>query len=264
MTDEGLYADDLALGLVLADVADAVTLARFQALDLVVETKPDLTPVSDADTADGAGPARAPGRARPGDVVLGEEYGGAARDVGAPGSLDPIDGTKNFVRGCPSGRRSSRCSTTGCPSSGWCRRLRSARRWWAATGAGAWGSAPGSRRDGRLRVSEVARLEDASVSYSDLAELGRPAPAFDALLAIAWRSRAYGDFWSHVLVAEGAVDLAAEPELALWDVAALIPVVREAGGRVTGCDGGPCTGAAGALTTNGALHDAALHALDPR
>ena len=137
------------------------------------------------------------------------------------------------------------------------------RRWWAATGAGAWGSAPGHPRRA-LRVSEVARLEDASVSYSDLAEWGDQRPAFDALLATAWRSRAYGDFWSHVLVAEGAVDLAAEPALALWDVAALIPVVREAGGRVTGCDGGPCTGAAGALTTNGALHAAALNALAPR
>ncbi|HYN75990.1 MAG TPA: histidinol-phosphatase, partial [Candidatus Limnocylindria bacterium] len=254
---------DLALALELADAADVLTLDRFQSLDLVVETKPDLTPVSDADTATERVLRERLAASRPEDGVHGEEYGGEADVHGRTWVLDPIDGTKNFVRGVPVWATLVALLEDGVPVVGVVSAPALGRRWWAATGSGAWGSSlSGAAR--RLRVSEVSRLEDASVSYSDPEGWGERQPGFESLLATAWRSRAYGDFWSHVLVAEGAVDVAAEPQLALWDVAALIPVVVEAGGRVTGCDGRRATGAAGALTTNGFLHEAALAALVAR
>ncbi len=257
------YAADLALALELADAADVLTLERFQSLDLVVETKPDLTPVSDADTATERVLRERLAAARPEDGVHGEEYGGEADLHGRTWVLDPIDGTKNFVRGVPVWATLVALLDDGEPVVGVVSAPALGRRWWAAIGSGAWGSSPGGPQR-RLQVSEVSRLEDASVSYSDLHGWGDRQAGFEALLATAWRSRAYGDFWSHVLVAEGAVDVAAEPQLALWDVAALIPVVVEAGGTVTGCDGRPATGAVGALTTNGVLHDAVLAQLAAR
>jgi histidinol-phosphatase len=133
------------------------------------------------------------------------------------------------------------------------------RRWWAARGAGAWATfAGGAPR--RLAVSRVAALEDASLSYSELTEWPDP----QSLLALAgrvWRTRAYGDFWSYVLVAEGAVDLAAEPDLSLWDMAALAPIVTEAGGRFSGVDGVDGVQQGSAAASNGRLHDEFLAAL---
>ena len=209
-----------------------LTLSRFQALDLVVETKPDLTPVSDADTATERVLREHLSAARPDDVVLGEEYGGAA-GAGRTWVLDPIDGTKNFVRGVPVWATLIALLDDGVPVVGVVSAPALGRRWWAASGSGAWGTSPGGATR-RLRVSEVSRLEDASFSYSSPGGWGARRPGFDTLVGTVWRSRAYGDFWSHMLVAEGAVDLAGEPELALWDVAALVPVVVEAGGLVTG------------------------------
>jgi histidinol-phosphatase len=247
------YQDDLTLALSLADEADVLTTARFQALDLVVETKPDLTPVSDADRATEEALRIRLAAERPRDGVLGEEYGDQQPTADRRWVLDPIDGTKNFVRGVPVWATLVALmdgddvvvGVVSAPALG--------RRWWAARGLGSWtgGSLAGKRQ---LRVSDVRQLGDASLSYSD--DRGFPdADGFTRLRGTCWRSRAYGDFWSHVLVAEGAVDVAVEPELSLWDIAAFVPVVEEAGGRVTGLDGTPARGAAGALSSNGVLHE---------
>jgi histidinol-phosphatase len=258
------YADDLALAQSLADVADTITQARFTAADLVVERKPDLTPVTDADRAVERAIVELIEAERPGDAILGEEFGshGTAQRRWV---LDPIDGTKNFVRGVPVwatliGLLDGDDAVVGVVSAPALNR-----RWWAACGTGAW-STVGAGEPRRLSVSRVHDPADASLSYASLSgwtELERR-DRFLALLDTVWRTRAYGDFWSYMLVAEGAVDLATEPELALWDMAALAPIVTEAGGRFTGLDGRPGVHSGNAAASNGLLHDALLAAIGDR
>jgi histidinol-phosphatase len=257
------YADDLRVALKLADRADAITTARFGAADLRVETKPDLTPVSDADRAVERAIREHLTEARPGDAVLGEEFGGADDGGGRRWIVDPIDGTKNFVRGVPvwatliallDGPGEPVVGAVSAPALG--------RRWWAHRDGGAWTSTFGGGRR-PIHVSAVTDLADASLSFSSLsgwAALGRR-DAFVTLTDRVWRTRAYGDFWSYMLVAEGAVDLAAEPELSLWDMAALAPIVTEAGGRFTGLDGVDGVGQGNAAASNGLLHAEFLAAL---
>ncbi|HYQ74136.1 inositol monophosphatase family protein, partial [Cellulomonas sp.] len=245
------YDDDLRLAHVIADQVDALTMSRFKAQDLRVETKPDLTPVSDADRAAEELIRAQLSRARPRDAVHGEEMAdtghGPRRWV-----VDPIDGTKNFVRGVPVWATLIALLDGDEVVVGLVSAPALSRRWWAAVGSGAWtGRSLASAT--RLQVSEVGRLQDASLSYSSLGgweEQGRLDHFLDLTRKV-WRTRAYGDFWSHVLVAEGAVDLAAEPELALHDMAALVPIVTEAGGRFTSVQGvdGPFGGSA--LVSNG-------------
>ena len=249
---------DLELALELADEADALSLARFRATDLVVDTKPDLTPVSEADRAVEERLRRHLARARPDHGVLGEEMGehGAA-DVEWRWVIDPIDGTKSYVRGVPVWATLIALQHRGRTVAGVVSAPALGRRWWAARGEGAFA-------DGhRIRVSEVASLDDASLSYASLwgwEATGR-GEAFLALTRRFWRTRAYGDFWSHVLVAEGAVDVAAEPEVTLWDLAALQVIVEEAGGRFTDLAGTPTAAGGSAVSTNGRLHDEVLVAL---
>ena len=252
------HAPDLELALSLADAADRVTVARFGAADLRVETKPDLTPVSDADRAAEQVLRDRLAEARPGDAVSGEEFGaagtGARRWV-----LDPIDGTKNFVRGVPVWASLIALLVAGRPVVGVVSAPLLGRRWWAAQGGGAWAAALGGAPR-RLAVSGVATLADASLSYSSLAGW-QPAGRRERVVALldgCWRTRAYGDFWSYMLVAEGAVDLATEAELSLWDMAALYPIVTEAGGRFTALDGTDGVDGPGAAASNGLLHEALL------
>jgi histidinol-phosphatase len=257
------YDDDLRLAHVIADQVDALTTSRFLAVDLKVETKPDLTPVSDADRTAEELIRNQLRRTRPRDAVLGEEFGSTGHGS-RQWIIDPIDGTKNFVRGVPVWATLIALLDQGRPVVGLVSAPALGRRWWAATGTGAWtGRSLSAAR--RLRVSSVGELPDASLSYASLhgwEELGR-GEAFLELTRTVWRSRAYGDFWSYMLVAEGAVDLACEPELALYDMAALVPIVVEAGGRFTSLDGveGPSGG--NAVATNGLLHEATLKALTP-
>ncbi len=249
---------DLELALELADEADALTLGRFRAADLVVDTKPDLTPVSEADRAVEERLRRHLARARPGHGVLGEEMGDhAGAAIGWRWVVDPIDGTKNYVRGVPVWATLIALQHAGRTVVGVVSAPALGRRWWAARGEGAFADGD------RVRVSEVAALADASLSYASLTgwEAAGRGEAFLALARRFWRTRAYGDFWSHVLVAEGAVDVAAEPEVTLWDLAALQVIVEEAGGRFTDLNGRPTAAGGSAVTSNGRLHEQVLAVL---
>lgn len=257
------YDDDLRLAHVLADAVEPTTTGRFRADDLVVTTKPDLTPVSDADTAVEELIRHQLKRTRPRDAVQGEEMEttghGPRRWV-----IDPIDGTRNFVRGVPVWATLIALVDDGQPVLGLVSAPALHRRWWAAVGSGAWtGRSLSSAR--RIAVSQVATIADASLSCGDLDDwetIGRREQML-TLMDDCWRTRGYGDFWSHMLVAEGAVDIAPEAELAVHDMAALVPIVSEAGGRFTGLDGreGPWSG--NGVSTNGLLHDEVLTRLGP-
>ncbi|MEV4255126.1 histidinol-phosphatase [Spirillospora sp. NPDC049652] len=258
------YSDDLRLAHVLADAADDITTKRFRALDLAVETKPDLTPVSDADRGVEEQIRSTLSRARPRDAVVGEEYG---RTVGTGGNrrcwvIDPIDATKNFVRGVPvwatlialMERDEVVVGVVSAPSLH--------RRWWAMRGGGAW-TGRSLNRAQRIQVSQVADLADASLSFSSLSgweEQGRLDRFLDLTRSV-WRTRAFGDFWSHMMVAEGAVDISAEPEVSLWDLAALQVIVEEAGGMFTDLSGVPGPDGGSVVCTNGRLHAEVLKAL---
>ncbi|ULN37126.1 histidinol-phosphatase [Mycolicibacterium smegmatis] len=256
-------ADDLTLALELADQADALTMDRFGALDLRVETKPDLTPVTDADRGAEETLRAALAQARPADTVFGEEFGGTTASTGRQWVIDPIDGTKNFVRGVPVWCTLIALLDDGVPRVGVVSAPALARRWWAAEGQGAFGSFNGTTR--KLSVSGVSDLSAASLSYSDLTTgWDDRRERFVELTDAVWRVRAYGDFWSYCMVAEGAVDIACEPEVKLWDIAPLDILIREAGGTFTSIDGtdGPHGGSA--LATNGLLHDAVVSRLAVR
>ncbi len=253
--------DDLRLAHLLADDADSITMSRFKALDLHVTAKPDLTPVTDADTAVEEVLRRTLGRARPRDAVHGEEMSdtgwGPRRWV-----IDPIDGTKNFVRGVPVWATLIALMINDEVVVGVVSAPALGRRWWASLGAGAY-VGKSLMSAGPCRVSDVAQICDASLSYASIggwveAGLGQP---FVDLLRTCWRTRAYGDFWSYMLLAEGAVDLACEPELALHDMAACSIVVTEAGGSFTDLEGVPGPLGAGAYASNGRLHEDLLSRL---
>lgn len=252
------YTDDLRLAHVLADDADALSSSRFKALDLHVMTKPDLTPVTDADRAVEESIRRSLSRARSRDAVLGEEHGEAGHSQ-RRWIVDPIDGTKNYVRGVPVWATLIALEVDQEVVVGVVSAPQLNRRWWAMRDGGAW-TGKSLLRATQCQVSDVSRIEDASLSYSSLEgweERGR----MDDFLALArrcWRTRAYGDFWSYMLLAEGAVDLAAEPELELYDMAALDVIVREAGGIFTSLDGEPGPYGGNAVASNGKLHDQAL------
>jgi histidinol-phosphatase len=254
-----LEADDLKLGLELADEADSLTMPRFGAVDLLVETKPDMTPATDADFNVESTIRRRLTVQRPDDLVLGEEYGGTTVFSGRQWVIDPIDGTKNFVRGVPVWATLVALTVDDEVVLSVVSAPQLQRRWWASTGNGAW-TGRSLLKAVRCTVSDVRRLEDASLSYSSLHgwdERGR-LEEFLSLMRRCWRTRAYGDFWSYMMLAEGAVDIATEPELQVYDMAALDVIVREAGGTFTSLDGtaGPFGG--NSLATNGHLHDAVL------
>jgi histidinol-phosphatase len=261
-----LDVDDLTLALALADAADEITLRRFAAVDLVVETKPDATPVSDADRAVEAALRRRLGELRPDDAVLGEEEGliGSA-ETDRRWVIDPVDGTKNFIRAVPVWATLIALQVADRVEVGVVSAPALGMRWWAARGQGAWRSDVTGAPPRRLKASQVSSLSDASFSYSSLSGWEEQArlDGFLALTRAVWRTRAYGDFWSHCLVAEGAVDVSAEPEVSLWDLAALQPIVEEAGGLLTDLGGRPGPDGGSVVVTNGRLHDEVLRMLEP-
>jgi len=262
MSREREVTADLELAAALADRADEITVARFGALDLRIDTKPDLTPVTDADEAVEAEVRAILARERPGDAIFGEEQGGTPAFEGRQWVIDPIDGTKNFVRGVPVWASLIALLEDGVPTVGMVSAPALRRRWWAGHGLGAH-TCFGGDAPRRIRVSGVAELSAASLSFSDLsgwAEAG-VRNQFLALTDAVWRVRAYGDFFSYCLLAEGAVDIATEPEVKLWDLAALDVLVREAGGEFTSVDGRPGPHGGSAVASNGLLHSAVLAAL---
>jgi histidinol-phosphatase len=254
--------DDLALALELVDAADAITLGRFRAADLVVETKPDLTPVSEADTAVERMLRERLAVARPDDAIVGEEYGssGAAHGNGRRWIVDPIDGTKNYVRGIPVWATLLALEERGQVTVGVVSAPALQRRWWAARGAGAFavdGLAPQPRP---IRVSAVRALDDAQLCISGFDGWDTHG-GLDRLLSLArscWRTRGFGDFWTYMLVAEGVAEIGCEAVVSLWDLAAPQVIVEEAGGTFTDLGGTPTAEGGDALASNGLLHEQAL------
>jgi histidinol-phosphatase len=254
-------SEDLALALELADVADAITLARYRATDLVVETKPDLTPVTEADTAVERALRERLAADRPGDAIVGEEYGSSEiPESGRRWIVDPIDGTKNYVRGIPVWATLLALEERDEVTVGVVSAPALHRRWWAARGVGAFAADGLTADPQRLAASGVRALEDAQLLMSGFDgwdEQGR----LDRLLALSracWRTRGFGDFWGYMLVAEGVAEVCCEAVVSLWDLAAPQVIVEEAGGTFTDL-GGVRTAAGGdALATNGLLHEQAL------
>jgi histidinol-phosphatase len=263
----------LELAMELADVADSLTMDRFRASDLVVDTKPDLTPVSEADRAVEQAIRERLARRAPDHVVLGEEFGEAAGDAAFVAEtrlgsgptrwvVDPIDGTKSYVRGIPVWATLIGVEQDGEVVAGVASAPALGSRWWAARGHGAY-------RDGqRISASRVHELGDAHLSFAwDTSERFAAERVGERMLGLAhrcWRTRAYGDFWQHVLVADGSIDIAIDPVIAYWDIAALLPIVDEAGGRWSSLAGDRDGRAVPDLVcTNGVLHDEVVAVLAP-
>jgi len=258
--------EDLTLAHRLADAADAITLKRYQALDLAVSTKPDNTPVTDADKSAEEAIRALLHAHRPNDGIVGEEFGNEGLEQNRYWVIDPIDGTKNFLRGVPTwatliglverlpdGTQRTIVSVVSAPAL--------FRRWSAHLGGGAFVTL-NHETTRRIHVSGVSKIEDASLSYSDFAGWGEMLVPFQNLLAKAWRTRGYGDFWSHMLVAEGALEAAIEPELALWDMAALDLIVTEAGGIFSNTKGVPGPHGGNGVSSNAALHQFIISSLN--
>jgi histidinol-phosphatase len=251
--------DDLALAIELANIADSITLECYGAADLEVTTKPDLTPVTAADTAVERALRDRLRSVRPDDSVIGEEYGDTG-DAERRWIIDPIDGTMSYVRRLPFwatliALQEDEDVTVGVVSAPALRR-----RWWAARGSGAHldeglGAAPRP-----IHVSAVAELRDAHLCLSAASEweaIGR----LEGILELerrCWRTRGYGDLWSYMFVAEGAVDIGLDPKASVWDLAAMQVIVEEAGGRFSDLSGTARIAGGNAVASNGLLHDEVL------
>ena len=239
---------ELDLALRLADAADAISMPRFRT-GLVVETKPDLTPVTEADRAVEGELRRLLAAGRPGDAVLGEE-GGAAGAGARRWILDPIDGTRNYARGIPVWATLIALESDGVVEVGVVSAPALGSRWWAERGSGSFANGEPAR------VSRVAAVEEAVLSFA----IETPVPA---LAQRAWHARGLGDFWAHMLVAEGAVDGAVDAVgVSEWDLAAVQVIVEEAGGRFSDAAGESRIDSGTAVTSNGLLHDELLRSID--
>ena len=255
--------EELKLALELADLADSISLPRFFAQDFKTETKPDSTPVTESDRAVEAAIKAKLASERPADSIIGEEYGVQGVDLHGEGSrtwvIDPIDGTANYMRGVPVWATLISLNLSGKPTVSVVSAPAMGRRWWAAPGVGAFTRLV----DGTVKQISVSKIEDlsqASMSYVSLKlwdELG----ALDNLMNLVrsvWRTRAYGDFWSYMLLAEGAIDLTCEHSLEIYDWAALVPIVEQAGGKITSYFEELNPTSSAVLATNGRLHDSVL------
>ena len=242
------------------DVADDVARSHFRR-DLTIETKPDRSFVTQADTAIERLIRERLADAFPDHGLVGEEFGVEAGDASIRWYIDPIDGTHNFMRGVPLFGTLLALERDGELQLGVLSAPALGERWWAHRGGGAWAARAGEAR--RIRVSDVASLDDTHLLYGssrDIIESGR-APGFDELLTSVWRDRGFGDFWGYALVAEGAAEAMVEVGLKSWDAAAPTVLVEEAGGLVTDFDGGRAIDAGTIVASNGRLHDIVLERL---
>ncbi len=257
----GPYSEDLALALQIADAVDAVTMAGFGPNDIPFAHKDDESPVTEIDRDAESTVRDVLERKRPADAVLGEEFGTKG---GGPRQwvIDPVDGTKNYMRGIPVWATLIALLDEGKPVMGVVSAPALGMRWFAAKGDGAW-KGKGVKDAKQIYVSEIAEVKQATISHASIhawEKAGRFEEFVD-LLGACWRERGFGDFWSYMLVAEGVVEIATEPSLELYDMAALVPIVEEAGGTFTSVDGQPGPFGGNALVTNGLLHDAVIKAL---
>lgn len=251
---DGDLAADLALALSLADAADAVSMAKFDVADLEIELKADASHVTEADLATERAIRGLLDSERPADGILGEEFG-TSGDSRRQWIIDPIDGTANYLKGIPMWTTLIALAIDGVPRVGVASQPAIGRRWWAATGLGAWTNTPsgGSRR---LAVSGVDAISEASASFQSITQWD-DAGHIDPLLRLAravWRDRGYGDAWPYMLLAEGRLEFVAEFDVKPYDIAALVPIISEAGGRFTSFDGNDSIWELSALATNGILH----------
>lgn len=258
---EGGLDADLELALRLADAADAASMSRFDAVDLEISTKADATHVTEADLATERAIRALLEAERPGDGVFGEEYG-VTGDSNRQWIIDPIDGTANYLKGIPMWTTLIALAIDGVPRVGVASQPAIGRRWWAATGHGAWTNSP-SGDPTRLSVSTVDTIAESSVSFQSIGQW-RDAGKLDALERLTssvWRDRGYGDAWPYMLLAEGRLEFVAEFGVKEYDIAALVPIVTEAGGRFTSFDGNDSLSERSSLATNGVLHGAFLDLL---
>lgn len=256
------YQADLDLAIELADIADAISLERFRALDLHVESKPDRSPVTDADKSVEQAIKNVLAEKAPSDALIGEEYGSSG-SASRTWIIDPIDGTANYMRGVPVWATLIALAIDGKPTVSVVSAPALGRRWYAAPGIGAFTvELDGSLRE--LKVSAISNLEYASLSYNNLQTWDQVGmlPKLTELSRKIWRTRAYGDFWSYMLLAEGSVDVVAEHDLKIYDIAALVPIVEQAGGTFSAIDGVLTAEASSVLATNGKLHQVVLTALN--
>lgn len=269
------FESDLQLVRRIGAAADQISMARFLSQDLVIETKPDATPVTDADKATEKCIREILEAERPEDGILGEEFGSDISGKRRYWVIDPIDGTKSFLRGLPVwSTLIALVEVTQIDSKdkhevvvGFVSSPALSRTWFATKGGGAYTTfdsklAPNNGQPRKISVSMVNRIEDAQLGYSDFVGFGKHFAGFQSIFNDAWRTRAVGDFWSHMLVAEGVMDLAIEPSLALWDMAPIDLIVREAGGTFTDLSGVEGPFGNSAVTTNGLLKDAVLKRLN--
>ena len=240
----------------LADQADRIAMRHFRR-DLRIDGKPDRTYVTQADTEIEKMVRDAIQRRYPGHGVLAEEFGDRTANQDTRWIIDPIDATHSYMRGIPVFATLLALERGGVMELGVISAPAMHERWHAVRGGGAWS---GKRR---LRVSEVARLEDAQIFYASrtaFKAVGRER-GFDAVVDATWRDRGFGDFWGYMLVAEGAGEAMIEPELYSWDLAAPLIIVQEAGGRLTDLTGRPTYAGGNAVATNGVLHELILQRL---
>jgi histidinol-phosphatase len=236
----------------IADRADEIALSHFRSSRLRVDDKQDGSPVSEADRAIEAMARDLIATNAPGVGVLGEEEGDSASQNGARLIIDPIDGTRNFVRGIPIFATLLAVEENGHLTAGVVSAPALAQRWHASRGGGAYSRAR------RLQVSRTAELARAHVFHGDIggrAE-GRTPATLANLLRSAERTRGFGDFYQHVLVAEGAGDVALDFKMQPWDIAAVKIVVDEAGGRSTSLAGEDTIYGGSLVSSNGLLHAA--------
>lgn len=258
---EGDLRADLELALQLADAADEASMRRFDAADLEVSVKADATHVTEADLATEQAIRALLQAERPDDGVFGEEFG-VTGDSNRQWIIDPIDGTANYLKGIPMWTTLIALAIDGVPRVGVASQPAIGRRWWAATGLGAWtNTSSGGER--RLAVSSIDAISESSVSFQSIGQW-RDAGRLDALERLTssvWRDRGYGDAWPYMLLAEGRLEFVAEFGVKEYDIAALVPIVTEAGGRFTSFEGRDSLSDRSSLATNRVLHHAYLDLL---